>query len=184
MHSGEGVQNHDRHAVWSVREVRERAHANSQKACQMSVRCRGGLSRGGGACPMCRLSDGEERGTAQWWREDTECYAERDCRHAETQQHTYVLPKAAAEKAVREVRRREWQELPVCVLILRSRKNYWFPKFTFLFVSDVLILKITKVRGLAICNRAVLLKTCDMWLCDRHDPSAEPLSSLFLLESV
>lgn len=65
MHSGEGVQNHDRHAVWSVREVRERAHANSQKACQMSVRCRGGLSRGGGACPMCRLSDGEERGTAQ-----------------------------------------------------------------------------------------------------------------------
>lgn len=40
---------------------------------------------------------------------------------------------------------------------------HWFPKFTFVSVSEVLIMKITKVRGLATCNRTVLLQTYDMW---------------------
>lgn len=52
-------------------KVREQAHANNQSHYQMStaVECWaegvGGLSRGGGVCPMCRLSDGEKRGTVQ-----------------------------------------------------------------------------------------------------------------------
>ncbi|KAM7396609.1 hypothetical protein PAMP_019642 [Pampus punctatissimus] len=29
-----------------------------------------GLSRGGGVCPMCRLSDGEKRGTAQCFKHE------------------------------------------------------------------------------------------------------------------
>lgn len=36
---------------------------NRQTHCQIVGQW--GLSGGGGVCPMCRLSDGEKRGTAQ-----------------------------------------------------------------------------------------------------------------------
>lgn len=73
-------------------DVAEWDCANSQTHCQVSAAGVGqrGLSGGGGVCPMCRPSDGEKRGTAQWAWEDTECYAERDCRHAATQSSIYV----------------------------------------------------------------------------------------------
>lgn len=73
-------------------KVRGRVHANNQSYYQMRAAggCGaggvGGLSHGGGDCPMCRLSDGEKRSDDV----RTQCYAERDCRHAATRQHMWL----------------------------------------------------------------------------------------------
>lgn len=55
--------------VWMMPHIEENGIVQTVKltvrsAQRQSVGQRG-LSRGGGVCPMCRLSDGEKRGTAQ-----------------------------------------------------------------------------------------------------------------------
>lgn len=58
MHTGEHVKNMKNMQFGQSLKVRERAHANNPRLNQMSAAVEvGGLSRGGGACPMCRLME-------------------------------------------------------------------------------------------------------------------------------
>lgn len=73
-------------------DLGERDCANSQtvRSVQRQRVGQRGLSRGGGVCPMCRLSDGEKRGTAQSMKGHRVLRRERDCRHAATRRSMYV----------------------------------------------------------------------------------------------
>lgn len=149
-------------------KVREWAHAHSLSigwAQQWRAGLRGVVSR---RCGLSHVS-------TVWWRGEGHSAAmmwghrvlRRERLQTRSDPATYVVTKAAAEKAVEEVGRHEWQEFffsLMCFVILKSWRICWFPKFTFLFVSDVLIMKTTRVGVLAICNRTISPKTYDATL--------------------